>query len=45
VRLTPHVSSNYTVVRQVLLDKISKDLGCFARGERPPDVVDAVAGY
>jgi len=45
VRLTPHVSSNYTVVRQVLLDKISKDLDSFARGERPPDAVDAVAGY
>jgi phosphoglycerate dehydrogenase-like enzyme len=45
VRLTPHVSSNYTVVRQVLLNKITADLERFIRGESPSDIVDAVAGY
>jgi phosphoglycerate dehydrogenase-like enzyme len=45
VRLTPHVSSNYTVVRQVLLDKITSDLERFIRGEAPSDIVDAAAGY
>jgi phosphoglycerate dehydrogenase-like enzyme len=45
VRLTPHVSSNYTVVRQVLLEKITADLERFIRGEAPSDIVDAAAGY
>jgi phosphoglycerate dehydrogenase-like enzyme len=45
VRLTPHVSSNYTAVRQVLFDKITADLERFIRGEPPSDIVDAVAGY
>jgi len=45
VRLTPHVSSNYTVVRHVLFDKVSADLGLFVRGETPSDIVDAAAGY
>jgi len=45
VRLTPHVSSNYTAVRQVLLDKIAADLDRFIRGEPPSDIVDSVAGY
>ncbi len=45
VRLTPHVSSNYTVVRQLLFDKITADFERFLRGESPSDVVDTVAGY
>jgi phosphoglycerate dehydrogenase-like enzyme len=45
VRLTPHVSSNYTAVRHVLYDKITADLDRFIRGEPPSDIVDAVAGY
>jgi phosphoglycerate dehydrogenase-like enzyme len=45
VRLTPHVSSNYTAVRQVLFDKIAADIGQFVRGEAPSDIVDADAGY
>jgi phosphoglycerate dehydrogenase-like enzyme len=45
VRLTPHVSSNYTAVRHVLFDKITADIDRFIRGEQPSDIVDAVAGY
>jgi phosphoglycerate dehydrogenase-like enzyme len=45
VRLTPHVSSNYTAVRRVLFDKIAANLGRFLRGEAPTDIVDAAAGY
>jgi len=45
VRLTPHVSSNYTAVRHLLLEKISANLGRFVRGETPTDIVDAAAGY
>jgi phosphoglycerate dehydrogenase-like enzyme len=45
VRLTPHVSSNYTAVRHVLFDKITADLDRFIRGEPPSDIVDAAAGY
>ena len=45
VRLTPHVSSNYTQVRHVLFDKIAADLTRFARGELPSDLVDRDAGY
>lgn len=45
VRLTPHVSSNYTAVRHVLLEKITADLERFIRGDSPSDIVDAVAGY
>jgi phosphoglycerate dehydrogenase-like enzyme len=45
VRLTPHVSSNYTAVRQLLFDKITADLDLFIRGESPSDVVDVIAGY
>jgi phosphoglycerate dehydrogenase-like enzyme len=45
VRLTPHISSNYTAVRDILFDKISVDLARFARGEPPSDIVDARAGY
>lgn len=45
VRLTPHISSNYTVVRDLLFDKIVADIGQFVRGESPSDIVDAAAGY
>ena len=45
VRLTPHVSSNYTFVRQRLFEKVSDDLSRFARGERPSEIVDPVRGY
>lgn len=45
VRLTPHVSSNYTVVRHRLLEKIGNDLSLFARGESPSDVVERERGY
>jgi phosphoglycerate dehydrogenase-like enzyme len=45
VRLTPHVSSNYTAVRHVLFDKITADLDRFIRGEPPSDIVDTLAGY
>jgi phosphoglycerate dehydrogenase-like enzyme len=45
VRLTPHVSSNYTLVRHVLFDKVAASLDRFARGEAPSDLVDPVEGY
>jgi len=45
VRLTPHVSSNYTAVRHLLLQKVTANLGRFVRGETPTDIVDAAAGY
>jgi len=45
VRLTPHVSSNYQAVRQVLLDKVSANLSRFVRGEPLADLVDPAAGY
>ncbi len=45
VRLTPHVSSNYTLVRDVLFEKVAANLDRFARGEIPSDLVDPVAGY
>jgi phosphoglycerate dehydrogenase-like enzyme len=45
VRLTPHVSSNYTAVRHALFDKVAADLERFIRGEPPSDIVDTVAGY
>jgi phosphoglycerate dehydrogenase-like enzyme len=45
VRLTPHVSSNYLLVRDRLADKIIGDLSRFARGEVPSDVVDRALGY
>lgn len=45
VRLTPHVSSNYLLVRHRLLEKVADDLSRFARGERPSDVVDPAQGY
>lgn len=45
VRLTPHVSSNHTTVRDLLFDKIAANLARFVRGETPGDIVDRVAGY
>lgn len=45
VRLTPHVSSNYLLVRDRLVDKIIGDISRFARGEAPSDVVDRTLGY
>jgi phosphoglycerate dehydrogenase-like enzyme len=45
VRLTPHVSSNYSLIRHKLLEKVNDDLTRFARGERPSDIVDPVRGY
>lgn len=45
VRLTPHISSNHTLVRDRLLEKIQDDLSRFGRGEKPSDIVDAALGY
>lgn len=45
VRLTPHVSSNHTLVRDVLFDRVAANLDRFARGEVPNDLVDRAAGY
>jgi phosphoglycerate dehydrogenase-like enzyme len=45
VRLTPHVSSNYTNVRHVLFRKVAASLERFVRGEAPDDLVDVQAGY
>lgn len=45
VRLTPHVSSNYTLTRDAMFEKVSANLDRFARGETLNDRVDPVAGY
>jgi phosphoglycerate dehydrogenase-like enzyme len=45
VRLTPHVSSNYLAVRQVLFDKVAANFDRFLRGEAPLDLVDPAQGY
>jgi phosphoglycerate dehydrogenase-like enzyme len=45
VRLTPHISSNYTVVRTHMYDRVAANLDRFARGLMPFDMVDAAAGY
>ncbi len=45
VRLTPHVSSNYTLVRDVLFGKVIANFERFARGETPSDLVDPQEGY
>lgn len=45
VRLTPHVSSNYTLLRDALFEKVAVNLERFARGEIPLDLVDRQAGY
>lgn len=45
VRLTPHVSSNYTRVRNLMFDKVIANLERFARGEAPNNLVDPHQGY
>lgn len=45
VRLTPHISSNYTVVRAHMYDRVAANLDRFARGLVPDDIVDAAVGY
>ncbi len=45
VRLTPHISSNYMLIRHRLLDKVNDDIARFVRGEAPSDVVDPARGY
>jgi phosphoglycerate dehydrogenase-like enzyme len=45
VRLTPHVSSNYLAVRQILFEKVSASFDRFLRGEAPADLVDPSEGY
>ncbi|MCW1383563.1 NAD(P)-binding domain-containing protein [Novosphingobium sp. KCTC 2891] len=45
VRLTPHISSNYTLARGKLLTKILGDLTRFASGQKPTDVVLRDRGY
>jgi len=45
VRLTPHVSSNYTVVRDLQLEKVTQNLDRFIRGQKPSDLVDPLQGY
>ncbi|NMN05356.1 MULTISPECIES: NAD(P)-dependent oxidoreductase [unclassified Novosphingobium] len=45
VRLTPHLSSNYTVARDKLLAKILGDITRFAQGEPPRDLVEPARGY
>lgn len=45
VRLTPHISSNHTLVRHRLLEKVQDDLTRFVRGEKPSDIVDPSRGY
>ncbi|KXU32259.1 dehydrogenase [Sphingobium sp. 22B] len=45
VRLTPHISSNYSLIRHRLLEKVNDDLSRFIRGEKPSDIVDPARGY
>jgi phosphoglycerate dehydrogenase-like enzyme len=45
VRLTPHVSSNYTVVRDLLFEKVTQNLDRFLRGQMPSDLVDPAEQY
>lgn len=45
VRLTPHISSNHTLVRHRLLEKVQDDISRFVRGEAPSDIVDPARGY
>lgn len=45
VRLTPHISSNYTLLRGALFEKVTQNLDRFVRGEALEDVVDPLAGY
>lgn len=45
VRLTPHISSNYTLARGKLVAKIMADLTHFAAGQKPSDIVLPERGY
>lgn len=45
VRLTPHISSSYTIARSKLVEKILSDISRFTRGEVPTDVVNRERGY
>ncbi|EGD57273.1 putative dehydrogenase [Novosphingobium nitrogenifigens DSM 19370] len=45
VLLTPHLSSNYTLARGNLLDKLLGDLSAFIDGQNPADIVDRARGY
>lgn len=45
VWLTPHVSSNYLLVRDRLVDKILDDITRLARGDAPSDLVDPALDY
>jgi phosphoglycerate dehydrogenase-like enzyme len=45
VRLTPHVSTNYTTVLHLLFAKVANELARFARGDMPTDIVDPARGY
>lgn len=45
VRLTPHISGNYLITRDVLLAKVIDNLQRFAAGEPPADIVDPRQGY
>lgn len=45
VRLTPHISSNHTLIRYRLLEKVNADLSLFVRGQAPSDIVDPARGY
>jgi phosphoglycerate dehydrogenase-like enzyme len=45
VRLTPHVASNHTLVRDVFLGKVAANLDRFARGDSLTDLVDRALGY
>ena len=45
VRLTPHVSSNYAVVRDLLFRKVTQNIDRFLRGQAPSDLVDPTEGY
>jgi phosphoglycerate dehydrogenase-like enzyme len=45
VRLTPHLSANYTVARGKLLAKILGDITRFAQGQAPSDLVEPARGY
>ncbi|CAN7377370.1 NAD(P)-dependent oxidoreductase [Phenylobacterium sp. LjRoot225] len=45
VRLTPHISSNYTLVRDALFEKVAANLERFLRGEPLADIVDPLEGY
>jgi phosphoglycerate dehydrogenase-like enzyme len=45
VMLTPHLSSNYMILRDALFEKVCTDLQIFAAGDPPPDIVDPREGY